>query len=179
MFQYGFSDGVRGYTFEIWRWLWIEAGSLYSGGVPPDGYDAAAQLTKIGLDLDYYRLHQSNGGAVVETIQSVFPRFRGGLLRDHVRVALHYLNPRAIPNELREKYREMTIQLERLVEGNAETSTIESLLKQIQEHIGFVCSPGDLHDSAVHLHCLGVTDVPRLFEMKQRGTRRPWAVRER
>lgn len=50
-FEYAVSDDNYGYTFETWRWLWIRDGAIHCSRNALEDYDAAAQLSNIGIDI--------------------------------------------------------------------------------------------------------------------------------
>src|SRR5579872_991515 len=56
-FEFGFSDGVKGETYELHRQKWIDAGCRWwsrSRKAPPN-WDPVAQLVSLGTDYSYSR----------------------------------------------------------------------------------------------------------------------------
>ena len=168
-FEYGFSDDLHGYTFELWRWLWIKNGAPFASRQPHEGYDAATQLAGIGLDLEYYRRRQDRGDAVADAITSALPRFRRRLHLSLVRRVIRRWHVHRVPDELRDEHLALVSRAAELIEQSADVTAIESHLELIKTRMSLVCLPGDLRKAARALHRLELADVTELWGLDKLG----------
>lgn len=166
-FEYAVSDDNYGHTFETWRWLWILNGARYLSSASPEDYDAAAQLTNIGLDLEYYRERQKYADdPVTQTIMAALMRIRAESLKRHVRKVLRAWNPRRISGRFPDEYEDLIPEAVRLIDGYADRSTIEQYLQDAEGRMGVACSGDGLFQAAASLYVLERADLEYLLEFR-------------
>ena len=162
-FEYAVSDDSDGHTFETWRWLWILNGARCLSSGSPENYEPAAQLARIGLDLEYYRERQRDpDNPVFHTVAPALSHIRTESLKRHVRKVFRTWNPKDIPGRFPDEYEEFIPETVRLIEGHADLSTINLYLQNARDRMGVVCAEESLIEAACSLHALELADLEYL-----------------